>query len=166
MYFLFDGILLEAGSGTGESSEKISNRNRLFIAADFSDSALARNKNKNVDIKLLINIFDLPIQDGTIQGVYNIGVMEHFTFEENVKLLREFKRVVCRWGHIILFWPWKYSWIAMLHEVVPLFPPSHSTFGTFDFNYLMNSVNDLKLIEQKISVIDCFIHMIIVLEVR
>ena len=51
------------------------------------------------------SIFDIPRPDGSVEGIYNLGVMEHFTEEEIQKILREFRRVLKKDGRVVLFWP-------------------------------------------------------------
>lgn len=51
------------------------------------------------------NIFNIPSKKETFDGIYNLGVMEHFTEKEILKILKEFNRVLKKNGKIILFWP-------------------------------------------------------------
>jgi len=51
------------------------------------------------------SVFKLPFTEASFQGVYNLGVMEHFTREEIIAALREFHRVLTPDGKIILWWP-------------------------------------------------------------
>jgi dolichol-phosphate mannosyltransferase len=51
------------------------------------------------------SIFDVPLEDGSMEGIYNLGVMEHFTEEEIDRILAEFHRVLRVDGRLILFWP-------------------------------------------------------------
>jgi ubiquinone/menaquinone biosynthesis C-methylase UbiE len=43
--------------------------------------------------------------DGSFDGVYNLGVMEHFTEQEVLQILAEFRRVLVPGGKIVIFWP-------------------------------------------------------------
>ena len=49
--------------------------------------------------------FRLPFADATFEGVYNLGVMEHFTTDEIARILSEFRRVLRPGGKAVLFWP-------------------------------------------------------------
>ena len=51
------------------------------------------------------DLFRLPFRDGTVAGLWNLGVMEHFPTEEGRALLREFARVLRPGGVALLFWP-------------------------------------------------------------
>jgi len=57
-----NGVIVEAGCGTGESSAKIPKRNRTFVAVDISVHPLINHKNPKVDIKLQGDLFDLPFK--------------------------------------------------------------------------------------------------------
>jgi predicted SAM-dependent methyltransferase len=51
------------------------------------------------------SIFAIPACPDAYDGIYNLGVMEHFTEEEIKRILDEFHRVLKPDGKIILFWP-------------------------------------------------------------
>ena len=157
------GVILEAGSGTADASWRIPKRKRTFIACDISVHPLLRIKNKNIDIKLQADIFDLPLRNRVLDGIYNVGVMEHFTFDENLKILREFRRVLKPDGVLVLFWPWKYCWVEIMSKIKPLFPPSPSMFGTFDFNDLVHKTG-FEVVLVRSSPLDGFIHKVVVLK--
>lgn len=157
------GIFLEAGSGTTESSIGISKEERIFIACDISRYPLLRITNDIIDTRIQADIFKLPFADDTIDGIYNIGVMEHFTFEDNIILFKEFKRILRPGGIIILYWPWKYNWVELVSKIRPLFPESPCLFGNFDFFKLIKD-NNLEVLNIYHSVMDLYIHKIIVVK--
>ncbi|MCL5970111.1 MAG: class I SAM-dependent methyltransferase [Patescibacteria group bacterium] len=98
--------LLHAGSGSGQVDEDIIKKYEI-TALDISSEALKLYKFYNGDkAKLMLaSIFDIQAKPSTFDGVYNLGVMEHFTKEEDVKILKELHRVLKPNGKIILFWP-------------------------------------------------------------
>jgi predicted SAM-dependent methyltransferase len=51
------------------------------------------------------SIFALPFENHTFDGIYNLGVMEHFQAEEITAILREFRRVLKPEGRLLMFWP-------------------------------------------------------------
>ena len=55
------------------------------------------------------SIFSVPVPDSSFDGIYNLGVMEHFTEDEIMGILKEFHRVLKSNGKIILFWPPEYG---------------------------------------------------------
>ncbi len=98
--------LLHAGSGTGQVDEDIIQKYDI-TALDISKEALKLYKLNNGDKAKLIHadIFHIPVKSSVFNGVYNMGVMEHFTNEENIEILKELKRVLKKDGKIVLFWP-------------------------------------------------------------
>ncbi len=102
--------LLHAGSGAGQVDRDLV-LNFNITALDISAEALKLYKLCNGEKAKTIkaSIFDIPAKSGTFNGVYNLGVMEHFTKEEDEKILRELRRVLEPNGKIILFWPPKYG---------------------------------------------------------
>src|SRR5207237_7780566 len=51
------------------------------------------------------DIFRLPFLDNSVDGIWNVGVMEHFTRPEIDAILRECHRVLRPGAHLILLWP-------------------------------------------------------------
>jgi ubiquinone/menaquinone biosynthesis C-methylase UbiE len=98
--------VLHAGCGSGKVDANIVDFLSV-TALDISPPALeiykAVNKNKAQVIEG--NIFSLPFDNESFEGIYNLGVMEHFTEEEIVEILLEFKRVLKPGGKIVLFIP-------------------------------------------------------------
>lgn len=120
-YFPREGIFLEMGAGTCESSVKITRGKRILGAVDFSASALAIAKeNAFMHFYIQADIFSLPFRDSSVNGIWNVGVMEHFTREELLKILKEFNRVLRKGGYCILLWPW-------------IIAPSHLIFNTYEW---------------------------------
>lgn len=102
--------LLHAGSGTGEVDKDIIQKYDI-TALDISKEALKLYKLNNGDkVKLIrADIFNIPAKPSTFDGIYNMGVMEHFTEDEDIRILKEFKKVLKKDGKIVLFWPPKFG---------------------------------------------------------
>ncbi len=102
--------LLHAGSGSGQVDKDLKKMFDL-TALDISEEALKlyRFYNGAASKTLKASIFDIPVQDKTFDGIYNLGVHEHFTGKENEKIFKEYLRVLKDDGKIVLFWPPKYS---------------------------------------------------------
>ena len=102
--------LLHAGSGTGQVDEDIIQKYDI-TALDISKEALKLYKlyNGNKAELMHASIFDIPAIPSTFNGVYNMGVMEHFTKDEGIKILKELRRVLSENGKIVLFWPPKFG---------------------------------------------------------
>ena len=98
--------VLHAGCGSGQVDVDISKHINI-TALDISKNALHIYKKVHGKNAKTIqgNIFNLPFQDASFDGVYNLGVLEHFTQDEIQKILLEFKRVLKSNGRIIVLWP-------------------------------------------------------------
>jgi len=121
-YMPRSGVFVEAGSGSSMSSCYIKKRKRKMIALDFSQQALdlAINQN-NIDGTVLGDIRKMPFEDKTLDGIWNLGVMEHLTVRDINIALSEFHRVLKNKGKIILLWPAKYN---IMNNIMPwMFPP-------------------------------------------
>ena len=105
-----NSLLLHAGSGSGEVDMDIC-QSMEVVAIDFSSHALSTYTECHHDAKLLsqADIFRLPFPDATFDGVFNLGVMEHFNDKEMVIALTELRRVTKNNGKILLFWPPKWG---------------------------------------------------------
>lgn len=109
-YFQKGSSILHAGCGGGQVDKDIREEYSL-TALDISVNALSlydrANKNK---CKLLHgSIFEIPLADSSLDGIYNLGVMEHFTEDEIRLIFKEFNRVIKDGGRVIIFWPPKFG---------------------------------------------------------
>lgn len=105
-YFPKKGTCIECGSGSSQTTGKVKKAQRTLIAIDLSESALRKAKKvKQIDKTIKADIFKLPFKDSSIDGIWNLGVMEHFTLKEIEKALKEFSRVLKPGSYAILFWP-------------------------------------------------------------
>lgn len=125
-YFPREGFFLECGSGTSESSSRIPRRGRrLFCAVDFSYKALSMAKKERsekgtrMDFFVQADNFNLPFKDESVDGIWNVGVREHFGEDELVEILAEFKRVLKKNRCCVLFWLW-------------VLAPSHLLFSSYE----------------------------------
>ncbi|HUD09315.1 MAG TPA: class I SAM-dependent methyltransferase [Patescibacteria group bacterium] len=102
--------LLHAGSGAGQVDKDIVGKFNV-TALDISGEALKLYKTLNGGKAKLMkaSIFAIPAKTSTFDGVYNLGVMEHFTKEEDKRILIELRRVLKPNAKIVLFWPPKYG---------------------------------------------------------
>jgi SAM-dependent methyltransferase len=105
-YFPEQGVFLEAGSGTSETSMRIDTRAgaRTLIALDLIPGVLAKC-HPIMDVRISGDIFKLPLRQASVDGIWNVGVMEHFTAPQIDAILREFQRVLRPGGRLILLWP-------------------------------------------------------------
>jgi SAM-dependent methyltransferase len=98
--------VLHAGSGGGQVDPDV-RRYVNVIALDISPKALEfyRQVNGPESETLLGSIFDMPLEAGSVDGIYNLGVMEHFAEEEIGQILEDFRRVLKDDGKLLIFWP-------------------------------------------------------------
>lgn len=105
-HFRRQSDVLHAGCGSGQVDVDI--RDYVNITGlDISPKALAfyRQTNRNRCRLLHGSIFDIPLPEGSVDGIYNLGVMEHFTEAEIHRILGEFHRVLKPKAKAVIFWP-------------------------------------------------------------
>ncbi len=98
--------VLHAGCGSGQVDTDI--RKLIDITAfDISAHALRIYKKVNGENCTAVqgSIFSMPFEDNSFDGLYNLGVVEHFTQDEIQQLLIECKRVIKSDGKIVVLWP-------------------------------------------------------------
>ena len=102
--------LLHAGCGSG-GVDKSLHRDFKISAVDISPEALAiyKGNNPTADDVRQADIFDLPFEAGTFDGVYNLGVVEHFEGDQLKKIFDQFHRVLKPGGKFVAFWPHAYA---------------------------------------------------------
>jgi dolichol-phosphate mannosyltransferase len=105
-YFAPNTEVLHAGCGGGQVDTDIAQTLRIS-ALDISEQALSIYRKCQPRSERLIHgsIFEIPAPDACFDGVYNLGVMEHFTEPDIRRILSEFHRVLRPGGRIVLFWP-------------------------------------------------------------
>lgn len=111
--------VLHAGCGSGQVDEDI--RNYVSITAmDYSVNALSLYKKVNKDKCRLLygSIFNIPLPDHSVDGIYNLGVMEHYHEEDIAKILAEFKRILKKDGKVVLFWPPEFGLSVMFMKCI------------------------------------------------
>lgn len=98
--------VLHAGCGGGQVDSDVVKKVRVS-ALDISTLALNRYKALHGSRCEVMHgsIFQIPTAAASFDGVYNLGVMEHFTEEDIQKILSEFHRILKPGGKAVLFWP-------------------------------------------------------------
>jgi len=98
--------VLHAGCGSGQVDTNIQDYIAV-TALDISEKALSIYKRVNKGHGHLLHgsILDIKLPNASVDGVYNLGVMEHFTESEIKIILAEFHRILKPHGKIVLFWP-------------------------------------------------------------
>jgi dolichol-phosphate mannosyltransferase len=135
--------LLHAGCGSGQVDTDLHGYVDV-TAVDISPEALKRYARENPKAYQVrhADILSLPFPDGSFDGVYNLGVVEHFEGNQLRGLFQELARVTRPGGKVVAFWPHKHATSAMvldsIHYVlndvmnkgVQLHPPEPSRIGS------------------------------------
>lgn len=105
-----DKRILEGGSGIGEISVDVAAEGARVYLLDISMDALVLSRRLFEDrgvlgVYLNSSIFQLPFRDAVFDVVWNAGVLEHFRYDDQVAILKEFRRVTRPDGLIIAFNP-------------------------------------------------------------
>jgi ubiquinone/menaquinone biosynthesis C-methylase UbiE len=117
-YLERNSIILHAGCGGGQVEEEIAH-SYTIIGIDISLNAIALYKKYHDDPNLILgDITSIGIKEDSLDGIYNLGVMEHFSVEEIKIILTEFRRILKKRGKIILFWPPEYGSTVIFFKVV------------------------------------------------
>ncbi|TVX93121.1 class I SAM-dependent methyltransferase [Paenibacillus agilis] len=102
--------MFEAGSGTGKISLRLCQLGADVTLADYSQIALDNSRAAfdqhlcKADF-LLTDIRSIPTENNRYDVVWNAGVLEHFTYEEKVQILKEMRRITKPDGMVIIFTP-------------------------------------------------------------
>jgi ubiquinone/menaquinone biosynthesis C-methylase UbiE len=102
--------VMEEGSGTGLVSLGLARRGAEVFLLDKSDEALAFSKAAFAEagrdhLATQASIIDLPFKDASFDFVWSGGVIEHFTLEDQVRILKEMLRVTRPGGKVIVIAP-------------------------------------------------------------
>jgi len=131
--------LLHAGCGSGQVDTRL-HEHASITAVDISSSALDlyRSYNPRVEEVHHASILDLPFAEGSFDGAYNLGVVEHFPPDELSRAFSELHRVIKPKGKLVVFWPHVHAtsvmflnaahWLLndVLQQEVRLHPPEFS----------------------------------------
>lgn len=141
-YFSSKGIFIEAGCGTAQSSAKVNKKNRFLVGLDISLPALKEARlNKKMDCFVQADIFRLPFKDNSLNGIWNLGVMEHFQKQEITRILNQFYKVVKKNSNVILLWPPNYGASEI---VLGLIEKTHNLFSKKKIVFFPDEVSRLE----------------------
>ncbi len=105
-FFPAEGLFVETGCGTAESSRGLLGDGRRKLGVDASMIALGSARAAVPEFGLLrADVRRLPLRDASVDGLWNLGVLEHFPPAQGDAVLRECARVLRPGGHLIAFWP-------------------------------------------------------------
>jgi dolichol-phosphate mannosyltransferase len=167
--------LLHAGCGSGQVDADLHERVSV-TAVDISPEALARYSKENPTAYSVqhADILKLPFADGSFDGAYNLGVVEHFEGDELKTLFKELARVTKPGGKVVVFWPHKLATSAavldgihflmndVLHKNVRLHPPEPSRIANKQEASEAFAAAGLELIRYEFGPRDLFVQAIAV----
>ena len=176
-YFNKGSHLVHAGCGSGQVDFDITNE-YYVTALDISINALDLYRANHSQIEKLLqnDIRDMNLASKTVDGVYSLGVMEHFPPEEIIKILNEFNRILKPMGKVILFWPPKFSasvvflnfWHFLLKKIfkktIRLHPDEVSLLESKHQITEYASQSGFSLVEYHFGLNDFFTQAVIVLQ--
>lgn len=149
-YFPKQGKFVETGCGTGESSARVNKYNRQLIPLDISEYILRIKLPNNFSKPIVGDIRNLPFKNNELDGIWNLGVMEHFTEDEFVKILNEFHRVLKKDAYALLFIPPVFG----SSEIVLGFLESIIHIFKKDFKFMTDEITLVKSKKQIRSIIN------------
>jgi dolichol-phosphate mannosyltransferase len=111
--------LLHAGCGSGQVDQGLHGFVNV-TAVDLSPAALKRYQLENPDAYAVrhADITKLPFEEEAFDGVYNLGVIEHFDRQALPPLLKELRRVTRKDGKVVIFWPHERATSAFVLDTV------------------------------------------------
>jgi SAM-dependent methyltransferase len=148
-YFPLKGVFVEAGSGTSETSIRIDKRgsDRTLVAVDLILPILKRC-HPIIDVKVGGDIFHLPFGDDCVDGIWNVGVMEHFTHQQIDQIMSEFHRVLKPGSPILLLWPGRDSIPQRMLRIVEAVVNTYSNGKEAQFRFHPPEISQLKSIRE------------------
>lgn len=152
-YFPSNGVFVEAGSGTSETSILIEKHDgaRTLVATDIVLPVLKRG-HAIMDVRVCGDIFRLPFRESSIDGIWNVGVMEHFTYEQIDQVMREFHRVLRHGSRIILLWPGADSvpqrLLRIMERVINSTRKATKEHDVFRFHHIPDEISQLRSIQE------------------
>ncbi|MBF0109601.1 MAG: glycosyltransferase [Magnetococcales bacterium] len=169
--------VLHAGCGSGLVDIDMARQLRID-ALDISAQALTEYaRHHSGDVTLIHgSIFAIPSPPQYYDGLFNLGVMEHFPEDQIVPILREFNRVIKPGACIVLFWPPAYGLTVrvlkgvhwMLHRVfddkIQLHPPELTHIVSREQTGRWLDQSGFALREFYFGVHDLFTYQVIVAE--
>ena len=175
-YFRNKTTILHAGCGGGQVEEGIID-SKSVIGLDISANALALYKKNHQDSNLIRgDVISTGFKDGSFDGIYNLGVMEHFSEDDINRILREFHRILKNDGVIILFWPPRYGltvlflkgvhyfFNSVLGKKIQLHPPEPSLIRSKRHAEAMVRLAGFWLVAYDFKFADLFTYAVLILE--
>lgn len=113
--------LLHAGCGSGQVDRDIRHIVKI-TGLDISPNALKifARENRAFCTSCHGSIFAVPAKNASFDGIYNLGVMEHFDENDIQKILLEFKRILKPSGKLLIFWPPEFGASVIFFKILKI----------------------------------------------
>lgn len=110
--------LLHAGCGSGQVDVNL-HQDYQITALDLSSEALVLYSKNNPTAKNIVqaDILNLELEPCSFDGIYNLGVFEHFSHSEIKKILEQFQKLLKSEGKIVIFWPHRLAWSVLVLKI-------------------------------------------------
>ena len=170
-------VYVHAGCGSAESDNRIQFTHARFVMLDISPEALviARRKSQLAKVHFVCgDIFNPPFKAGVIDGVWNLGVMEHFLEKEITQIFTALSRTIKLEGQLLIFWPPRYglsvivltSFLCFVNAFrktpLVLYPDEVSRFRTKRWSQKLLTPSGLKVEKCHFSIRDVFTYVVMV----
>ena len=171
-------VYLHAGCGSGESDGRIGFEQATFVLMDLAPEALAiaraRTSFRRVHF-VTGDIFRPPFRPGSIDGMWNLGVMEHFHEPEITEAFEAIAPILKPGGRGLIFWPPRYgaSVIGLgavlvianriLRRRMQFFPDEVSRFWTRGWAQRLLRPSGLTAERTHFSIRDLFTYVVLVI---
>jgi len=167
--------LLHTGCGGGMVDDDVAGYANL-TALDFSSAAIASYAGRHGEkaVCVVADIRQMAIKDSSFDGIYNLGVMEHFLRDDHDKILSEFKRILKPGGKILLIWPPRFGssviflkfvhWLAndVLKKNIHLHPPEPSLIKSRKWLEQLMDANNFEIVSYYLGPRDMFTQCAII----
>ena len=170
-------VYVHAGCGSAESDNRIRFKQARFVMLDISPEALviARRKSKLENVHFVCgDIFHPPFKAGAVDGIWNLGVMEHFFEPEITQIFTAFSQLLKADGQLVIFWPPRYglsvivltSFLGVVNafrkKPLVLYPDEVSRYWTQRWSQQLAAPAGLQVQKSHFSIRDLFTYVVMV----
>lgn len=101
------GVVLEAGCGNGNTLRTVWNEGYEIVGLDFAPEVIEANRAIHPEgVYVVGDVRALPYEEGALSGYISLGVIEHFSDEDRMQILREARRALAPGGVACISVPW------------------------------------------------------------
>ena len=170
-------VYVHAGCGSAESDNRIRFSHARFVMLDISPEALAiaRRKSKLQNVHFVCgDIFNPPFKAEVVDGVWNLGVMEHFFEAEITRIFTALSSAIKPDGKLLIFWPPRYglsvivltAFLGVVNAFrktpLVLYPDEVSRFWTTQWSQKLIAPAGLVVQKRHFSIRDAFTYVVLV----